>query len=324
MEASFVRPNKDSIAANPLDFEIKMGRNIQVSLFENFKNRNPQKTVKLFEWLNDPIHKKNIEYYRSLPSEERKKVKEMLPCITASGVFSVRKLDSLIEHSGLICIDIDAKENPTINDFEYLRDQISNISNVAYCSLSASGHGVFCLIPIRYPERHKEHFNALKLDFLKYNIVIDISCSDVSRLRISSYDEQSYTNLNAVIYTNLVELEGRKKENFFERGKLDRSEVSHDSSDSRSKILSVVAVIEKSNIDITGNYAQWFQIGCAIANEFGEDGRSIFHSISFAYSKYSPVKTDTQFDRCIESKYDYSIGTFFYWADQYGLGLHSI
>lgn len=307
------------ITVDPAHYEIIMGKDIKVSLFQNFKTRIPQKTVNLFEWLKDPIHKQNIEYFRGLPMEDRKKVKEMLQCITASGVFSVRRLDGLIQHSGIICIDIDAKENPGITDFEYLRDQISNMSNVAYCSLSASGKGVFCLIPIKFPEKHKEHFNALKMDFLKYNIVIDISCSDVSRLRISSYDERSYTNPNAVVYTNLLRMEIPKKEVYLKQEKLDKRGNSRSFSDSKTKVFEIVALIEESNTDITGNYAQWFQIGCAIANEFGEDGRAVFHSVSMPYSKYSSVKTDAQFDRCIESKYSYSIGTFFYWAEYYGL-----
>ena len=87
-------------------------------------------------------------------------------------------------HSGYICIDIDGgKDNPEITDFEKLKQDLSSIECIAYCGLSISGNGVFCLIPIEHPRYHKEHFYALEKFFRDRGIVIDTSCKNVSRLR---------------------------------------------------------------------------------------------------------------------------------------------
>lgn len=40
--------------------------------------------------------------------------KEKLPCITTSGIFSERKEDKILEHSGFICIDLDAKDRKSV------------------------------------------------------------------------------------------------------------------------------------------------------------------------------------------------------------------
>jgi hypothetical protein len=42
-----------------------------------------------------------------------------------------------------------------------LKQKISNIANVTYCGYSASGLGVWALIPLFDPSKHLEHFKAL-------------------------------------------------------------------------------------------------------------------------------------------------------------------
>ena len=69
-------------------------------------------------------------------------------------------------------------------------------------------------------------------------------------------------------------------------------------------------------IDITGGYRQWFGIGCALANEFGEDGRSMFNVVSQFSDKYVESITDDQFSSCLEGHYPYKIGTFFKFAKE--------
>lgn len=83
---------------------------VPVSLFENCTSpRNPQE-INLWEWLHSDTHRADIERLRTFTEKaERDRIKRSLPGITPSGLFSYRKKDGLIRHSGLICIDIDAK-----------------------------------------------------------------------------------------------------------------------------------------------------------------------------------------------------------------------
>ena len=53
--------------------------------------------------------------------EVRKKQKNSLPTITPSGIFVKRKAELIKKYTGIICIDIDGKDNLEIVEFEALR-----------------------------------------------------------------------------------------------------------------------------------------------------------------------------------------------------------
>ena len=86
-------------------------------------------------------------------------------------------------------MDIDAKDNPDILDWETLKQDLSVLPQIAYCALSVSGKGLFLVIPLRYPEKHLQQFHQLQIDFRKMGIMIDSACSDITRLRCLLYDE---------------------------------------------------------------------------------------------------------------------------------------
>ena len=147
-------------------------------------------------------YRETVERIRAIEDKaERDKLKATLPAITPSGVFSYRAADCLMEHSGLICLDIDLKGNEAIGNFFELKEQLVKIPNVAFCIKSVSGKGYAVGIPLAYPERHGQHFDALKRIFERLGIQIDKACRDVSRLRGYSYDEDIYLNDNAKVFT---------------------------------------------------------------------------------------------------------------------------
>jgi len=287
--------------------------NITVSLFKNYQSKTPTE-VNLWEWLRDTTHKAEIEHLRTLENkDDRRRIKSTLPAITPSGLFLIRNEAGLVKHSEFICIDIDAADNPQIDDFEYLRDQLSHIINIAYCGLSASGQGVFCLIPIKYPDKHKMHFEALKPAFEVLGIVVDKGCGDVTRLRGRSYDPKGHFNMNALVYNLLYDRNNKSTSN---TRMVNKSPRSNSEWNSQLKAEKVISNVLATGTDITGDYNQWFQIGCALANEFGEGGREMFHTVSSFSDKYKSEATDNQFSKCLEGNYDYNIGTFFHWAEE--------
>ncbi len=84
----------------------------------------------------------------------------------------------------------------------------------------------------------------------------------------------------------------------------------------------IIKRLEESHTDITANYSDWRDIGFAFADEFGEAGRSYFHSVSRFYPEYSHVVCDKQFDNCLKAKgHGVSIKTFFHLAQQAGISL---
>lgn len=45
-------------------------------------------------------------------------------------------------------------------------------------------------------------------------------------------------------------------------------------------VETLIARIEETGTDINERYKHWFRVGCALASEFGEEGRDYFHRLS--------------------------------------------
>ncbi|WP_018665777.1 BT4734/BF3469 family protein [Bacteroides gallinarum] len=303
-------------------------KNPKVSLFQNYREKLPVRQVRLLDWVCSDLYKGAAEHIRSIFNKnEQRELKAQLPCITPSGIFSYCSDKNLDCHSGFICIDIDGgKDNPDITDFERLKSEvISGIEYVAYCGLSISGNGVFCLIPIESPQFHKEHFYALEEYFREKGIVIDSSCKNVSRLRGASYDANPFLNPDAVTFAGKIEQAVKKIKKHIPSENALKGLVTKGVQSIPLIMAPILQMIEVNQIDITGNRHRWFGIGCALANEYGEEGRDIFHAVSRFYKNdgyyYTKEETDELYDSCLKNchKYNYSIGTFYYWCKEYGM-----
>lgn len=299
-------------------------KDIYISKFSNYTNPIPVETLSLFEYFNDETYKSTVERIRELTDkEEIKKLKSRLPAITVSGLFKKRKISDLIEHSGYICIDIDGDDNPNITDFDMVRDQLSKVVNVAFASLSVSGRGVFCVIPIKEVDKHVEHFEALRIIFEGIGIIIDKGCKDVTRLRGYSYDPNAYFNEDAIVFTQQVDFQKNNSTTQPVKTEIYVKNINSNSikgqGDTRAKVIKIITQLNSKGIDITENYQEWFQIACAIANEFGEGGRDMFSLVSQNNPSYHPDIADKMFSECLQRGYPITIGTFFHLAGIHGL-----
>lgn len=186
--------------------------NTNISCFPNYWVKDNPADVNLITWLSSDKYSEKVKYIRGCDDpDEIKALKKTLPAITVSGKFSERNIKGLIQHSGLICIDIDRQHNPNLANWHEVPEVLAKIPNVAYCGLSVSGNGYFAIIPIRYPDKHVLHFHALKADFLRLGLVIDNNCSDVCRLRGYSYDPAPYFNHEARPYFKTFDPDARPK-----------------------------------------------------------------------------------------------------------------
>ena len=244
--------------------------------------------------------------------EKRNALKRSLPQATISGVFSpTRAKNNLSQHSGLICVDIDAKDNPNILDWETLKQDLSVLPQIAYCALSVSGKGLFLVIPLRYPEKHLQQFRQLQIDFRKMGIMIDSACSDITRLRCLSYDEHPIINENATLYEG-VYVEKPKHKSF-------PTCFIYEGENTSAEVAVCCRKIQQCGIDITASYDDWLKVGCALAT-LGENGRSLFHICSQQNAKYNAAKTDKMFTDLLRRNYQQvNIGTFFWMCKQYGI-----
>ena len=85
----------------------------------------------------------------------------------------------------------------------------------------------------------------------------------------------------------------------------------------------VTSRIEAACIDITADYGDWCNLGFAIADALGENGRSTFHRISsVAYSGYDYNACDRQYDNCLNGKgHGVTYRTFFQIAQDHGIDI---
>lgn len=315
-------------------------------MFSHRLSTTPIKTINLWEWL--LLENKYTPYINDIRAssneEERKFLKSKLPAITPSGVFSKRKADCLVEPTNLICIDIDGKDNPSISDMEELKKKLSKLSYIMYCGLSASGKGLFCIIPYKDYRNHKLHFNALEQEFKDMGIVVDSSCSDIGRLRFYSYDEYPYANPDAEIYTRTLEKVPEIKQSRFHQ----KTDIVHNSNQTIQNIdkntmsleefflsptnmdyasatpLSKTQKVERllkrvieEKKDITLIQKDWIAICCIIKNLFGDEGRELFHQVSSFYPKYDYDEADDEYSKD-RSKYLYNTDRLFEIAAKYG------
>lgn len=187
------------------------GRNVldvPVNFFRSVKDKQPTE-VSLYNLLTSDKYRERVETVRREKDPERQAaIKRALPAFTVSGTFPDSKADPILYHSGLICIDIDAKDNTDVEGFDRFKEVAAKIPCIAYCARSVRGNGFFCIVPIREPTKHREHFDALAEVFARritddagHGIKIDPNGSDVVRKRFISYDPAPYINPCAKVYT---------------------------------------------------------------------------------------------------------------------------
>jgi len=91
---------------------------------------------------------------------------------------------------------------------------------------------------------------------------------------------------------------------------------------SESDIETITQRIESSSVDIAPNYADWRDLGFALADELGESGRSYFHRLSRFYQDYNSTEADKQFDACLKAHgHGVSIKTFYHLAKSAGVNV---
>ncbi len=89
-----------------------------------------------------------------------------------------------------------------------------------------------------------------------------------------------------------------------------------------SDIETITQRIESSSVDIAPNYADWRDLGFALADELGESGRSYFHRLSRFYQDYNSTEADKQFDACLKAHGNgVSIKTFYHLAKAAGINV---
>ncbi len=111
--------------------------------------------------------------------------------VTPSGSFSKRNADSLISHSGLICIDLDGLENLAL-----AKTKLSVDPETVMLFTSPGGTGLKWITHIDTTVYDQETWYRGLSGYLKseYNLDADPSCKDLARACFISHDTFLYLN----------------------------------------------------------------------------------------------------------------------------------
>ena len=287
--------------------------NVSVSCFANYDTPANPVTINLLTWLHSAKYRPKIDALRLEPDKTRRDtLKATLPAITPSAVFTYRQESSMVagSHTRLIQFDIDSKDNPCIRNYADLKAQISKLPFIAYCALSASGKGYWGLVPISDPERHSQHVDALRRVFAKFGIFIDTKPRNVASLRGYSYDAAPYQPERVMLF-ELYDVPALPPKLNFNRT------TNADTEQERVEVC-IQDVLRRTTY-IGDSYVNWYEVGCSLANAFGENGRDYYHQVSQYYPGYQPGQTDKQFTACLRAKSKATLGTFFHLCQQQGI-----
>jgi hypothetical protein len=290
-----------------------MIKNTKISSFETFDS--DPVNISLSRWIRSTMNSdcsfaKQVQQYRRTGKDSLKK---SLPLSTVGAICEGgRKRSDVVERTGWIALDVDAKENSHIKDAGRLRDKIGQIVYVAFAGLSVSGRGVWALVKVEDPQQQDRHFEQLQEDFLNRGIVLDSTKGkNPNDARFYSFDPNAYIANQVKIYDRLPKPKPQPKPTQFK--------TTNTGYNTRAK---VEQLISKINTDITGGYQNWLSLGFAIEDEFGESGRDYFHAISSYHSGYSRRETDKQYTHCLKHRGSgVGIGTFFHRCREYGFQL---
>lgn len=190
----------------------------KVAVFNNINDTSEPRYVevnKILKAIKDGAFKDKVEAIRNENDKgNQSRLKSSLTSILFSsskqeGVesgrnnkISWRTDKGLVEHSGLMCLDLDKFSN----EFEMIsiKNDLMNDDYVFSVFVSPSGEGLKVLVKVPTQiENHRKYFYGLKEHFNSPNF--DDSCVNEARVCYVSYDEGIYINENSLVFDKMLE-----------------------------------------------------------------------------------------------------------------------
>jgi predicted P-loop ATPase len=272
-----------------------------ISVFKSAKSTTSEHNIEVdsyFDGIKNGVWQDEVLNYRAGRTE-----KTDTTCITVSGTFKQRKADKLLEHSGLICLDIDSKDQITKIDIEQIkRDEYVY---AVHRSLSGNGYAVFVKID---GARHLDAFLGLEHYMMaKYLIVLDKSCKDTSRLRFVSYDPDIYINKKAKVFKTYL----KKKDKPKQKPPVIKTDFDE-------------MVVKAGPMNLFDNYEDYIRLAFALTQEFAESGRAYFHALCQSSPKYLYKQAERDYNIALQrSETGVSIASVYYIFKQAGISTTS-
>lgn len=265
--------------------------------------------------------------------------KKQLPAVTFSGIFNEKRTsENLKRYNPLIVIDIDKLEK---EELESTYNALSKDEYVFSFWLSPSNKGIKGLVSINYQldgneidleTKHKSAFKKLSNYFNEtYNIELDKSGSDISRLCFLSYDEnlvmkKDYKSFDVneddiLIQKKQISTRSSIKLKFASNRDALYNPEGRDNKFNRKLMSDILRYLRNKNLSITYNYEEWCKVAMAISNSFTFDvGLKYFLKLSsMDGEKFNEITCTNFLMNCYESrKGNVNFKSIIYLANQKG------
>lgn len=272
--------------------------------------------------------------------EKYKKGKQKLNAVTFSGTFQpTRKKSNIYSYTRILILDIDDLASSEITR---IKKELLEDPHILALWISPSGKGIKALMPFAPHDsvnkanvdiNHKHAFDyILEYLYTNYNIQLDKSGSDTSRLCYLSHDADIFISGNCkeldIPEIYLVEKDHERKEN----EKKEKVIISKKSNRdilynpmfrnvpwNRYTIGSILRYLTNRNLSITTSYDDWLRVAFAISNSFTYDiGLKYFLQLSRLDShKYNEENCKQFLNECYHSrKGDIGFNTILFLAQQ--------
>lgn len=145
-----------------------------------------------------------MEFYRSqienIRATRDPELKKALPCATFSGIFDGRNDNKLVDYTGVVVLDIDEKDYQKVM---LAKTQLVEDDSV-YAFFESPNRGLKILFRVKTPpELHKDTVFPQLKQYVEdnYNLIVDNSGKNISRLCFVSSDRDLYHNPDASYFS---------------------------------------------------------------------------------------------------------------------------
>lgn len=305
----------------------------ECSYFEGpISNVKPFGTVafdRLFDWIRNGKYKQQIEAIRAERDPKKQSaMKQRLDYFTPSVLCTERNNQNITDHTGVLCMDVDGKDNPNLTP-EKMRVTVMNDPLLHPWGIFRSALGKGIKMFLRY-DATKYSVEDCAHAVMQYmadacHITADRACCDATRACFVSDDPELYlstSNLEcavdvAVWLPRFEKLRGKPEKipgsvhKYIPSAVPDVEEDAPISVDDVLLLEHVNAVVDRIDRDIAPEYEDFMRLGMSLAT-LGEPGREAFVKCCSHYKGEQTRDLNKFYDDCMrERRGDISIATFF-------------
>jgi hypothetical protein len=226
-----------------------------------------------------------VQAVRSALLADRSSFKNRLftvyPSVLMRGNKSASNID---EYTGILVVDVDAKGNaPDLLDWAPESLRRDQYTLAFHRSCGGSGLAIYYLVDSTQTE-HAAAYRELSARLYQFHsIIADPACTNANRGVRISYDPDAYINADAESYG--------VPDQPADVGRVVRDVAAL--CDGEGHSIAVAAI--SAGVDLTQTEHDWFRLGKWVAQQYGDDGRELFHQLSQFHPKYNTRETDNKF-----------------------------